>query len=144
MCPTLFLADSIVGRADAQRLAFRCWWTDDGVDAVWVHLAGELDIAATPQLERALRDVPRLQARLVVLDLRELALRDSSGVHAIVDAGIRARQAGRRLLLLGGSPAVDRVFTLTASSNHVVSGDIHPVEPSVKALTKLVEYGLAA
>jgi anti-sigma B factor antagonist len=109
-----------------------------------VHLAGELDIATTPHLDRALRDEPALQAPLVVLDLREVAFVDSSAVHTIVDAAVRARQGGNRLLLLGGSPDVDRVFTLTGTSDQVVSGDIHPVEPSVKALMKLVEEDLVA
>jgi anti-anti-sigma factor len=107
-----------------------------------VRLAGELDIATTPQLEQALRE-PQLQARLVVLDLRELAFMDSSGVHAIIDASIRARQVGHRLLLLRGSPGADRVFTLTGSGDDVVNGDIRPVEPSVQALMPLVEEELA-
>jgi anti-sigma B factor antagonist len=133
------LADSIVGRADADVLApeFRCSWADGGLDAAWVRLAGELDIATTPQLERALRE-PRLQARLVVLDLRGLTFMDSSGVHAIVDASIRARQVGRRVLLLRGPPGVDRVFTLTENADDVVNGDIRALEPSVAALTRLV------
>ena len=52
---------------------------------------------ATTRLERTLS---RSQARLVVLDLRELTFIDSSGVHAIVSAGIRARKGGRRLVLV--------------------------------------------
>jgi anti-anti-sigma factor len=139
----LVLADSIAGRADVLPPAFDCSWADGGRDAAWVHLAGELDIATTPQLERALRE-PRLQARLVVLDLRELTFIDGCGVHAIVDASIRARQLDRRVLLLAGPPAVDRVFTLTASTDDVVIGDIHPVEPSAQALMKLVADGLVA
>jgi anti-anti-sigma factor len=139
---TLVLADSTVALADLLPPAFHCSWADGGVDATWVHLAGELDIATTPQLERALRE-PRLQARLVVLDLRELAFTDSCGVHAIVEASIRARQVGHRVLLLGGPPGVDRVFTLTGSSDHVVNGDIRSVEPSVRALKRLVDEELA-
>jgi anti-anti-sigma factor len=132
-------ADSIVGRANALPPAFHCSWAKDALDAAWVHLAGELDIATTPQLEGALR---ALRARLVVLDLRDLAFMDSCAVHAIVDASTRARDVGRRILLLAGPPAVDRVFTLTESSDDVVHGDIHPVEPSAQALMKLVEDGL--
>jgi anti-anti-sigma factor len=139
---TLVLADSTVGRAHPVPPAFHCSWPDGGPDATWVRLAGELDIATTPQLERALRE-PRLQARLVVLDLRELAFIDSCGVHAIVDASIRARQVGHRVLLLRGPPGVDRVFTVTGTSEHVVDGDIRSVEPSVQALKRLVEEGLA-
>jgi anti-anti-sigma factor len=129
----LVLADQVVERSDAVPPAFKCGWGNGSADAAWVHLAGELDVATTPRLESALRE-PRLKARLVVLDLRELAFVDSSGVHAIV----RARRAGRRMLLLRGRPGVDRVFTLTGSSPDVVEGDIHPVEPSVRALMRLV------
>jgi anti-anti-sigma factor len=135
----LALADSIVGRADAVPPTFQCSWANGGPDAAWVHVAGELDIATTPQLARALR---ALRARLVVLDLRELAFMDSCGVHAIVDASIRARDVGRRILLLAGPPRVDCVFTLTESSDDVVYGDVHPVEPSAQALMNLVEDGL--
>jgi anti-anti-sigma factor len=135
----LVLADSIAGDAHALPAAFDCSWADSRLDAVWVRLAGELDIATTPHLEGALRE---LHARLVVLDLRELAFMDTCGLHAIVDAGIRARDVGHRLLLLAGPPAVDHVFTLTESSDDVVCGDIHPVEPSAQALMKLVEEGV--
>jgi anti-anti-sigma factor len=139
MSYTLVSPDSIVGRAHALPAAFQCSWANGGPHAAWVHLAGELDIATTPQLARALH---ALRARLVVLDLRKLAFMDSCGVHAIVDASIRARQLGERLLLLAGPPGVDRVFTLTASTDDALSGDIHPVEPSAEALMKLVEDGL--
>jgi hypothetical protein len=47
------------------------------------------------------------------------------------------------VLLLRGRPGVDRVFTLTASSEDVGSGDIHQVEPSAQALMQLVEQVVA-
>jgi hypothetical protein len=47
------------------------------------------------------------------------------------------------VLLLRGPPGVDRVFTLTGTSEHVVNGDIRSVEPSVQALKGLVEDELA-
>jgi anti-anti-sigma factor len=133
--------DSIIGRAHARAPAFRCSWAGGSLDAAWVRLAGELDIATTPRLKRVLR---ALRARLVVLDLRELEFMDSSGVHAIVEASIRARRLGDRLLLLSGPPGVDRVFTLTASTDDVLSGDINAVEPSAQALMELVEEGLVS
>ena len=101
---------------------------------------GELDIDTTPQLEQTLRD-PDSQARLVVLDMRELEFMDSSGVHAIVNASARARQLGRRLVLLRGPPGVDRVFRLTGNSADVESGELDPVEPSVQALLRLADEG---
>jgi anti-anti-sigma factor len=97
---------------------FVCSWTTGGLDAGWVHLAGALDIETAPQLERALCE-PQLQTHLVVLDMGELSFMDCSGVHAIVDASVRARKSGRRLVLLRGSPNVDRMFGLTGSSGDV-------------------------
>jgi anti-anti-sigma factor len=132
------LVPTIASRAESLPPAFECSWAEGGLEAAWVRLAGELDVATTPQLERALRE-PQLQARLLVLDLRELAFTDSSGVQVIVDASIRAREAGHRLLLLRGPPGVDRVFTLTGSPDDLVSGDIHTIEPSFQALMVLVE-----
>ena len=116
-------ADSIAGRADILPPAFVCSRTNGGLDAAWVHVAGDLDVATTPQLERMLRDA-QSQARLVVLDLRELAFMDCCGAHAIVNASISARQLGRRLVLLRGPPNVDRVFTLTGSSGAVEIADL--------------------
>jgi hypothetical protein len=58
--------ESLAGQAPPLAPAFECSWRDAGLDAAWVHLAGELDVDTTPQLERTLRD-PHSQARLVVL-----------------------------------------------------------------------------
>jgi anti-sigma B factor antagonist len=120
-------------RANALPPPFACSCTNRGPDADWVHVAGELDIATTPQLERTLS---RSQARLVVLDLRELASIDSCGVHAIIDAGIRARQAGRRLVLVRVPAKVDRMLTLTGSSDQVEIGDVDPVAPPIHELQR--------
>jgi anti-anti-sigma factor len=117
--------DSIAGRANALAPSFACFWTKGGLNAAWVQVAGELDIDTTPQLERTLRE-PR--AQLVVLDLRELAFIDSSGVHAIVNASVRARQFGQRLVLLRGPARVDRIFGLTGNSADVEKGYMDPVD----------------
>jgi len=74
---------------------------------------------------------------MVVLDMRELTFMDTSGAHAITDAAIRARQAGRRLVLLRGPAAVDRVFTLMGSSEHLEIADLRPEEPPVDVLLQL-------
>lgn len=125
------LPATLIGRTDVPPV-LACSWTDCDVNAACVHLAGELDIATTPQLERILRE-PQSQARLVVLDLRELAFIDSSGVHAIVNAGIRARQLGGRIVVLRGPPNVDRMFTITAGLDGLEIGDGNSFEPPVGA-----------
>jgi anti-anti-sigma factor len=128
--------DSLAGRAHALAPRFECSWSEGGLNAAWVHLTGELDVDTTPQLERTLCD-PDFQARLVVVDMRELEFMDSCGVHAIVNASARARQRGRRLVVLRGPPDVDRVFSLTGNADDVEGGDVEPVEPSVQALLLL-------
>ena len=67
------LADSIAGRADILPPAFVRSRTNGGLDATWLHLAGALDLATTPQLERTLRD-SQLQARLVAVSYTHLTL----------------------------------------------------------------------
>jgi anti-anti-sigma factor len=98
-----------------------------------------LDLATAPQLEQTLRE-SHLHAPLVVLDLRDLEFMDCSGVRAIVGASVRARQAGRRLVLLRGPPSVDRMFALTGSSDLVEIGDLDSVEPPLQ----LAEQELAS
>jgi anti-sigma B factor antagonist len=120
-------------RADALPPPFTRSCTNGGLDAAWVHVGGELDIATTPRLERTLNES---QARLVVLDLRELAFIDCCGMHAIINAGIRARQAGRRLVLVRVPANVDRLLALTGSSEQVEIGDVDPVAPPVHAVQR--------
>jgi anti-anti-sigma factor len=94
---------------------------DATMDVARVHVVGELDIATTPRLERTLRESEC--RRLVVLDLRELAFIDSCGVRAIVNASVRAREVGRRLVALRGPPNVDRMFALTGTADDVEIGE---------------------
>jgi anti-sigma B factor antagonist len=124
---------SDTGRGDVLPPPFACSCTNGGLDAARVYVGGELDIATTPQLERTLSQT---QARLVVLDLGELAFIDSCGIHAIIDAGTRARRAGRRLVLVRVPANVERMFTLTGSSGQVEIGDVEPVAPPVHELQR--------
>jgi|SRR5450755_372369 len=130
MADALLALDS-VARVNPPPSVLVCSWTDGGPDAAWVHVAGELDLATVPQLVRTLRE-SQLHARLVVLDLRELDFMDSSGAHAIVNASIRARRLGGRLVLLRAPPNTDRMSTLTGSSNDAEIGDLDQVEPQVQ------------
>ncbi len=115
--------DPLPPRTDVLPPPFECSSTSGGLYAAWVRVAGELDIATTPQLERTLRG-PEAQAQLVVLDLTEVASIDSSGVHAIVDASVRARRDGRRLIFLRGSSSVDRMLALTEVADEVQLGEL--------------------
>ena len=127
--------DQILTRADTMPPAFACTTTHGGLDAAWVNVVGELDLATAPELERTLRESQQ-QAHLTVLDLRELAFMDSSGVHAIVNASVRARKDGRRLVLVRGRPDVYRMFALTGSNGDVDIGDLEPVQPPADTLQR--------
>jgi anti-sigma B factor antagonist len=137
MLEPLVLSHSIAGNAGAPSPALVCSWTDGGLDAAWVRVAGELTVATLPQLDRTLRE-PQVQARLVVLDLRELEFMESAGAHALVGHAVRARKAGRRLVLLRGPANVDRMLALTGCAGDLEIGDIDQGESAVAALRQLV------
>ena len=127
--------ERILAGADARPTAFSCTATHGGLDAAWVHVVGELDIVTAPQLERRLHESLQL-AHLTVLDLRELTFMDCASVHTIVAASVRARDAGRRLVLVRGRPDIYRLFTLTGSGTEVDIGDLDPVQPPAHALQR--------
>jgi anti-anti-sigma factor len=127
--------DQILARADTLPPAFACTATHGGLDAAWVSVVGELDIATAPELALTLHESQQL-AHLTVLDLRELTFMDCAGVHTIVNASLRARKAGRRLVLVRGRPDIYRIFTLTGSTDDVDIADPDPVQPPVRALQR--------
>jgi len=108
----------------------------DGLDAAWVNVGGELDLATAPQLAQTLREC-QSRASLVMLDLRGVSFMDSSGVHVIVDATVRARLGGKRLVLLRGLPNVDRLFALTGNVDLLEIVDADPLDPPAEALHRI-------
>ncbi len=98
-------------RSDAWRHPqFRCV-RSMSAGVVRVTLGGELDIASVPQTDRALR-LAEAAADVVVLDLRELELIESSGVHLVLEADRRIRRAGGRLTIVSGNAEIDWFFAL--------------------------------
>jgi anti-anti-sigma factor len=124
--------DRILARAELRPSAFTCTATHGGLDAAWVYVTGELDMTTAPELERTLREAQQ-RAHLTVLDLRELAFMDCAAVHTIVEASLRARKDGRRLILVRGRPEIYRIFTLTGTTAAVDIGDLDPVQPPAHA-----------
>ena len=87
--------------------------TTDRADGVIVALSGELDLATAPKLEDELRHVEARKPELIVLDLQALSFMDSSGLRSVLSADARAREAGRRLVLVRGDERVQRVLKVT-------------------------------
>ncbi len=103
---------------------FSCRWSDSGVGAAWVRVAGELDLATSPQLEAALQEA-QFGASTVVLDLRALTFIDSAGARVIAAAVARARPDGR-LMVVRGAPAVEKLLTLTGTAGELETFDLPP------------------
>ena len=104
------------------RRPFVCSSTGGGLDAAWVHVAGALDIATTPQLERTLSESRGAAGRARPARPRVHGLRGRAHDHRRQPTA-RARD-GRRLILLRGIPHVDRVFALTGNADEVEIGDL--------------------
>ncbi len=85
--------------------------TDGAV--VRLALQGELDIASAAAVERELERIESAAPATIVLDLRELAFMDSTGLRIVVAADARAQEHGRRLVIVRGPDAVQRIFHMT-------------------------------
>jgi anti-anti-sigma factor len=79
---------------------------------VRIRLTGELDISTADSLERRLAELEEAGPQTIVLDLSDLAFMDSTGLRLIVTADLRMRADRRRLRLVRGPEAVQRVFRL--------------------------------
>ena len=143
MPETLIPIDSTAARSVHALPQFVCTRSDGDVGVSWIRTSGELDLMVSARLERALH-LAQANARLVVLDLRELTFMDSAGLHVIVDAATRARHHGRRLIVVRGPTDVDRVFTLTTTAREVEIVDLHPMAPPAQALLQLARKHSAA
>jgi anti-anti-sigma factor len=83
--------------------------------SVFLALRGDLDIATIPQLEQALERA-REASQTLTLDLRELTFMDSSGLRVILSEHQRATDSGRKVSIVPGPSAVQRVFELTGTT----------------------------
>ena len=82
--------------------------------AVKIALRGELDLEHAYSFDEELKRVEAIEPECICIDLRELTFLDSCGLARLVAARRRAMKAGRRLVLVRGPAAVQRVFQLTA------------------------------
>jgi anti-sigma B factor antagonist len=76
-------------------------------------LRGELDLSTVGKVQDALHEVEADAPPVIVLDLAKLTFLDSTGLRCLVTADQRARENGRRLVIVRGPDAVQRVFAIT-------------------------------
>ena len=81
--------------------------------ATVVGVAGELDLASSPELEQQLEQFYASDSGLLLIDLRNLEFMDSTGLSVIVSAHQRLIEAGRRLIIVRGPQQVQRLLDLT-------------------------------
>lgn len=81
-------------------------------DTEVVELAGELDVGTAAAVKQELALAQRNDPLVVAIDLRELTFIDPIGIGLIVDAEQRSSQGGYRVIVVRGTPAVQRVFAL--------------------------------
>lgn len=84
-----------------------------------VQVHGELDCFTVPSLEGHMNGVLHEGGGPVVLDLRELAFMDVSGLRLAVRLEARAQLHGQAFSMLEGQGQVARVFELTGMRRFV-------------------------
>jgi anti-sigma B factor antagonist len=80
---------------------------------VHVLLRGELDLSTVNKVQDELRRIEAASPTILVLDLSKLTFLDSTGLRCLVTADQRARDDGRRVVLVRGPDPVQRVFSIT-------------------------------
>jgi anti-anti-sigma factor len=87
--------------------------TEDRDGLVHVALSGELDLSTVAKVQEELRKVEAASPPTLVMDLSKLTFLDSTGLRCIITADERAREAGRRVVIVRGPDPVQRVFAIT-------------------------------
>jgi len=103
-------------------------------DNMQVHLAvtGDLDLYRAPEFDDVLVEAEGEKWPTIVLDLRKLDFLDSMALRLIMRTQARAKQDGRRLLIVRGPEFLDRVLELSGLRDHldIVDEPPTPTEPS--------------
>jgi anti-anti-sigma factor len=87
--------------------------TEDRDGFVHVALMGELDLSTVAKVQEELRKIEAASPPTLVVDLSKLSFLDSTGLRCIVTADERAREEGRRVVIVRGPDPVQRVFAIT-------------------------------
>jgi anti-sigma B factor antagonist len=83
-------------------------------DTVHVTVHGALDLIRAYDFDDAMRRIERDAPRRMLLDLRWLEFLDTTGLSRIVAIRRRCRRSGRRLVVVRGPQAVQRLFAMSS------------------------------
>ena len=87
--------------------------TEGEEDSLVVSLCGELDLASAGQLDTAIAELCADGAKRIVLDMRELAFMDSTGLRSVLVGAELCEVSGCELLIGRASPQVERLFEVS-------------------------------
>ena len=85
-------------------------------DRVLIAPHGELDMATIPQVETKIAEARSEGHKTIVLDLRNLAFMDSSGLRLMLIADSEARKDGYSFAIIDGPAVVQQVLEVTGTS----------------------------
>jgi anti-sigma B factor antagonist len=94
----------------------------DDDDVAIIGVVGYVDLSTVPELKAALE---RHDAPVLRVDLSGVSFLDSSGLQVLLAAHKRARDGGRRLVLVAPSPTVRRLFEITGLDGELDVDDDH-------------------
>ena len=98
--------------------SFRCHVSRER-DTASVRPVGELDLATVPLLSAPVAELREAGWRHLIVDLSELTFIDSTGLRFLLECYAESRHDGFTLALRPGPPAVQQVFEITDTTNHL-------------------------
>jgi anti-sigma B factor antagonist len=84
--------------------------SQDGI----LHLKGPLTTASLSSFQNAMR---REAARTMILDMSEVPYLDSAGLGSLISTYVSYQKEGRRMVLSGLSPRVEKLFKVTRTES---------------------------
>jgi anti-sigma B factor antagonist len=105
----------------------------EGVELLAV--AGELEIATSPEFRRAVSGLLGAGVRGLVVDLRDCTFVDSTGIGALIWAELRARAAGGEVAYVGRPGPVVRAIAMAG-----LGEELHLRESLREAAAEMSDY----
>jgi anti-anti-sigma factor len=96
----------------------------DDQDGVRIVVRGEVDMTTGDRFEREIMAAEERRPAILTIDLTGVDFLDSTGLQIVLDADVRAHDAGHRLVVIPGEGEAARVFALTEVADRLTVGVI--------------------